>query len=57
MLLREHDRVSLKMSATAGLFNKAMEALNEVAQSYQQLVQMDAKLNEDDGGAKKIGKL
>lgn len=58
VLLREHDRVSLKMSATAGLFNKAMEILNEAAQSYQQLVQMDAKLNENMTAiAKKIGKL
>lgn len=58
VLLREHDRVSLKMSATAGLFNKAMEVLNEAAQSYQQLVQMDAKLNEKMTAiAKKIGKL
>lgn len=54
VLLREHDRVSLKMSATAALFNKAMEVLNEAAQSYQQLVQMDAKLT---AIAKKIGKL
>ena len=58
VLLREHDRVSLKMSATAALFNKAMEVLNEAAQSYQQLVQMDAKLNEKMTAiAKKIGKL
>ena len=58
VLLREHDRIALKISHTAALFNKAMEVLNEAAQSYQQLVQMDAKLNEKMTAiAKKIGKL